>query len=141
MSESVSACGCSYTAVSTATRGRVTRSAAPRNNCSTSKVVDTIRSVAHFLESIKNPGGSLRRGPTSGRRNATGLAAKGVGLTEGCLEQRHGPLDRGDVDDGACLGRDRRPEQPPVQSDGGQQVAVQPTLPVLVAERFEAACG
>src|ERR1019366_8508439 len=54
MSESVSACGCSYTAVSTATRGRVTRSAAPRNNCSTSEVADTIRSVSHFLESIKN---------------------------------------------------------------------------------------
>src|SRR5665647_3104985 len=66
MIESVSACGCSHTAVSTATRGRVTRSAAPRNNCSKSKVVDTIRSVAHFLESIKNPGGSLRPGPHPG---------------------------------------------------------------------------
>src|SRR5680860_750897 len=82
MIKSVSACGCSYTAVSTATRGRVTRSAAPRNNCSSSKVVDTIRSVAHFLESIKNgtQAAAFDLVFTPGRRNVTGLAAKGVGL-------------------------------------------------------------
>src|SRR5918911_1401537 len=53
MIESVSACGWSCTADSTATRGRVTRRATPRNMTSKSDVVGTLRSLAHFLESIK----------------------------------------------------------------------------------------
>src|SRR5665647_101609 len=61
MIESVLACGCSYTAVSTATRGRVTRSAAPRNNCSTSKGVVTLRTLVHFLESVKKSAMGRRR--------------------------------------------------------------------------------
>ena len=50
MIESVSACGCAYTASSTANRGRVTRSAASRSMCSKSEVVGTLRSMLHFLE-------------------------------------------------------------------------------------------
>src|SRR5664279_2617933 len=50
---SVSACGCLYTAVSTATRGRVTRRAASRNKCSTSNLVGTVRVWSHSLESVK----------------------------------------------------------------------------------------
>src|SRR5438270_13197463 len=59
MIESVSACGWSYTAVNTATRGRVTRRAAPRNMRSKSEVVGTRRSVPQFLESIKNQASAL----------------------------------------------------------------------------------
>jgi hypothetical protein len=54
MIESVSACGWSCTADSTATRGRVTRRATPRNMCSKSEVVGARQRVAQFLESIKN---------------------------------------------------------------------------------------
>ena len=54
MIESVSACGCSCTADSTATRGRVTRSAAPRSMRSSSAFVGTLRSMAPSLESVKN---------------------------------------------------------------------------------------
>src|ERR671917_1402629 len=54
MIESVSACGWSCTADSTATRGRVTRRATPRNMRSKSEVVGTLQSVPQFLESIKN---------------------------------------------------------------------------------------
>ena len=43
MIESVSACGWSRTAVSTASRGRVTRSAAPRSRRSNSEAVGTAR--------------------------------------------------------------------------------------------------
>src|ERR1700716_2536808 len=52
--ESVSACGWSCTADSTATRGRVTRRATPRNMRSKSDVVGTPRSVAQLLELLKN---------------------------------------------------------------------------------------
>src|SRR3981081_3380024 len=54
MIESVSACGWSCTADSTATRGRVTRRATPRNMRSKSDVVGTPRSVAQLLELLKN---------------------------------------------------------------------------------------
>src|SRR5436190_15983026 len=54
MSESVSACGCACTAVSTASRGRVTRSDAPRSRRSSSEVVGTLRTMLHSLEYFKN---------------------------------------------------------------------------------------
>ncbi|SFP92273.1 hypothetical protein SAMN04489713_119114 [Actinomadura madurae] len=50
MIESVSACGRACTAPSTATRGRVTRRAAPRSIAGKSEGVDTEDSLAHFLE-------------------------------------------------------------------------------------------
>src|SRR5215469_3411849 len=53
MIESVSEWGLRCTAVSTASRGRVTRSAAPRNIRSKSAAVGTRRSIVYFLESIK----------------------------------------------------------------------------------------
>src|SRR5215211_1565961 len=53
MIESVSACGWPCTADSTATRGRVTRRATPRNMRSKLEVVRTLRSLALFLEWIK----------------------------------------------------------------------------------------
>ena len=53
MIESVSACGWSCTADSTATRGRVTRSATPLSSRSKSEVVGTLRSIEHLLESVK----------------------------------------------------------------------------------------
>jgi hypothetical protein len=54
MIESVSACGCACTALSTATRGRVTRRAAPRSIRWKSNLVTTLRSMAGFLESVKS---------------------------------------------------------------------------------------
>ena len=58
MIESVSACGCSYTAVSTATRGRVTRRAAPRSICSKSKVVGTPQNLPLFWNQSRIQGSS-----------------------------------------------------------------------------------
>ena len=43
-------------AVSTATRGRVTRRAAPRSKRSTSNLVGTVRVWSHLLESAKSAG-------------------------------------------------------------------------------------
>src|ERR1035437_3667853 len=80
MIESVSACGCSYTAVSTATRGRVTRSAAPRNNCSKSKVVDTSEVWPIFWNQSRTQAAAFDLAFSPGRRNVTGLAATSVGL-------------------------------------------------------------
>src|ERR1019366_2362058 len=53
MIEFVSACGWSYTAPSTAIRGRVTRRSTPRNMRSDSQAVGTRHSISHFLESLK----------------------------------------------------------------------------------------
>src|SRR5690349_24938471 len=49
MMVSVSACGWSCTAVRTATRGRVTRSSAPRSTCSSSTVVGMARACRIVL--------------------------------------------------------------------------------------------
>src|SRR4051812_13375448 len=54
---SVSACGWSCTAPSTATRGRVTRSEASRSSCWSSSSVTTDRSLATDLESVKKDRG------------------------------------------------------------------------------------
>ena len=62
--EWVSACGCAWTAASTASRGRVTRRLAPRSMRSKSEAVATLRSLLHLLEPIKRPGEAAALGTT-----------------------------------------------------------------------------
>ena len=64
MIESVSACGWSCTAASTASRGRVTRRPAPRSMRSKSEAVGTLRSLLHLLEPIEGPGEAAALGTT-----------------------------------------------------------------------------
>src|SRR5659263_409846 len=76
---SVSACGCLCTAVSTATRGRVTRRAAPRSKRSTSNLVGTVRVWSHLLESVKSTGTCDESGTNWGRLRGQRLSVGHVG--------------------------------------------------------------
>ena len=102
MIESVSACGCSCTAVSTATRGRVTRRAAPRSRGSASNGGCTARVWTVFWNESRKTLGLRRCAAGPGRAGRVGRGQEKLEQVDAALALREG--DEGVSTASRCLG-------------------------------------